>query len=96
MKKYYRVYSMCCKSVHPIMEIDELEALSYIIGAVNDYYDYIDIPDDEIGAFFDKQYDKALLFFDQNEFFECGDYCIYYQDEMPTRWNVYGNSTSII
>ena len=96
-KKIYKVYAQCV--VRPrgkaITEITESEAHSLIMYAVNDMVDEgtinIETEDsDEFGRMLDEISSNAIEFFEENDFFECGDFIVLVSDDYPERRGSYG------
>lgn len=110
MKKYYKCYSNCCIAPIAIKEIDEEDAKRYIIETVNQYIDdhgfddlepfngidWDDCDDDALSSVWEKVYDKAIEYFEENEYYECDDFIILYTDEYPSRGDSYNNSTFML
>lgn len=102
MKKFWKVYAQCCRSARPIKEITKEEAENCIIEAVDSMVDIgdIDVPDIEddnaFGDFMGNLYDKAISIFDEKDMFNCGDYMVCQQEEMPDRPNICGYDSILI
>ena len=96
MMKIYKIYAQCVRGIKKtIQEIDKKEAEDLIIETVNIMVDMEDIyidgeTDDEINAAYEKLYDKAIKYFEEESFFQCGDYALVRDEEEPSRWGSYG------
>lgn len=94
--KIYKVYAQCVRGIKKtIQEIDKVEAENLICDAVNDMVDMEDIDvegetDEEVNANFENLYTKAIEYFEENEYFHCGDFAVIASDEMPERSGSYG------
>ena len=95
--KIYKVYAQCCRGVKGITEIDLPKAKDLIIETVfdmlnnNDISINVDYDDDEaVNKAYDELLDKALEYFEENDYFFCGDFEVIRSDEEPTRAGSYG------
>ena len=99
--KIYKVYAQCV--IRPrgkaIIQITEAEARALIFEAVDDmlnmggYFDFDYETDEEFEEAYNKLNDSAIAYFEENEFFMCGDFIITIEhddDSFPTRAGSYG------
>ena len=98
MKKIYKVYAQCV--IRPrgkaIVEITEQEARDLISEAIDEmlnmggYFDIDCETDDELCVAYDAISGKAIEFFEEHEYFECGDFIVIASEDYPTRSGSYG------
>lgn len=94
----YKVYAKCVRVAKGIKEITLDEAKELIEETVSEMLNNGDLninaenedDDNEFSEKFWKLLDKAEEFFNENGFFECGDFIIERSEEYPSRSNGYG------
>lgn len=93
-ERIYKVYAQCCRAVKGITEITLEDAHELIAETVYSMVDMGDIEiegeGDDFVSYYENIVDKAIKFFEENGFFECGDFIVKYSDEEPTRSGSYG------
>lgn len=96
-KKIYKVYAQCVLRPRgkAITEITEFEAQNLISDAVIDMINNEDIvidaeDDDEFCSMLDEITTNAMEYFEENEFFMCGDFIVIVSEDFPTRSGSYG------
>lgn len=92
--KIYKIYAECVRTTKAIQEITMEEAKKIVVSAVDDMinngiYGISAEDDEEVNAEYEEYYNRAIKYFEQNERFECGDFCVEITDE-PVRSNICG------
>lgn len=92
--KIYKIYAKCCTNPKPIKEIDMEEAQDLIkeeieLMIMNGNIKITGNDDLEVNKKCNEIKDKAIAFFEENKYFECGDFEVSITDE-PERANMYG------
>lgn len=90
----YKIYAKCATVPNPIKEIDAGEVRDLIQDAVNDMInneaiEIQDGTDEQINQQIEHLVDKSMNFFEENGYFECGDFKVEKTDN-PTRPNSCG------
>ena len=91
----YKIYANCATVPNPIKEIDTNEANDLIRNAVNEMLDngVIEFPagtdDEQINEHIEMLAVKAVNFFEENGYYDCGDFKVEKTDN-PTRPNSCG------
>ena len=90
----YKIYAKCCRIAKPITRIDMKEAERLIQECIyeminNEMLDIKDGSEEEINDQYSALHDKAVNFFKENGYFECGDFTVTITEE-PERANMYG------
>lgn len=95
--KIYKVYAKCVRTTKSVTEISYEEAMELIDEAITDGLNNEDISIDEeedFDAVFNKLYERAEKFLEENGYFDCGDFRIVYSEEEPSRPNGCGHSVN--
>lgn len=92
----YKIYAKCCTRPRgkAIIRIDIKEAENLIQESIyeminNEMLKIKDGSEEEINDQYSALYDKAVNFFKENGYFECGDFAVTITEE-PERANMYG------
>ena len=90
----YKIYAKCCRIAKPITRIDMKEAERLIQECIyeminNEMLDIKDGSEEEINDQYVELKDKAVNFFRENGYFECGDFSVEMTDD-PERSNICG------
>lgn len=91
----YKIYAKCCTNPEPIKEIDKEEAHDLIkedieIKIFNGDINIEGEDDETVNKQCNDIKDKAIEFFEENGYFECGDFEVVITDN-PERPNICGD-----
>lgn len=85
---YFKVYAQNCKSVNPIVEVEEKNLNDAIFPLVNRAIEdgFVEFSEDDqvTNENVNAAYEKAIASLNDIELLSCGDYCIVKQDTTPT------------
>ena len=107
MKKCYQVYAKCVNNPRPVRELNWWSALDLardtLLGVYFSAYErkiFDGVPEeneeDAICAVVDAFADRVRVAFEEEETINCGDFCIIFSEEEPTRPNKCGYDDALI